>query len=98
MSQLLDRKAVALRYLPGEDSAPVLLAKGKGYLAERIIEVARENGIYVHPDRALVELLMEVEVSDQIPPQLYRVVAKVLAMVYRVNERLKQRHSQDAEL
>lgn len=97
MTSAPDRKAVALRYLPGEDSAPLLLAKGKGYLAQRIIQVARENGIYVHPDPALVELLMEVEVSEQIPPQLYRVVAKILALVYRVNQRLRSRLPDAAE-
>ena len=88
MTDPLMQKAVALRYDPDEDPAPVLVAKGKGYLAERIVKLAREHGIYVHPDANLVELLMAVELAETIPPQLYRVVAKVLAMVYRVNKKL----------
>ena len=90
MNDLLHKKAVALRYDPVEDAAPVLVAKGKGYLAERIIQLAREHGIYVHDDPILVELLMEVELDEAIPPQLYQVVARVLAMVYRVNRKLAQ--------
>jgi flagellar biosynthesis protein len=84
-------KAVALRYDPDMDAAPVLVARGKGYVAERIIALAREHGIHVHPDPELVELLMEVELADLIPPQLYQVVARVLAMVYRVNRELARR-------
>ena len=71
-----------------DDSAPVLLAKGRGYLAERIIELAKEHGIFVHQDANLVEVLMQVELEQEIPPQLYQVVAKVLGMVYRVNKGL----------
>lgn len=88
MTEIPDKQAVAISYNPGEDPAPLLVAKGKGYLAERIIEIAKENGIYVHPDAALVELLMSVELSEAVPPQLYQVVASVLAMVYRTNKRL----------
>lgn len=84
----MDKKAVAVRYDPQEDEAPALLAKGQGYLAERIIEIANEHGIFVHQDPNLVALLMEVELAENIPPQLYAVVAKVLAMVYRVNRKL----------
>ena len=90
MSDILDKKAVAISYNPDQDPAPLLLAKGQGYLAERIIEIAEDHGIYVHPDANLVELLMSVELSEAIPPQLYQVVASVLAMVYRTNKRLGQ--------
>ena len=82
------RKAVALRYDPTQDSAPLLIAKGKGYLAEKIIELAHQHGIHVQSDPALVELLMDIDLSEQIPPQLYKVVSKVLATVYRVNKEL----------
>ncbi len=88
MTNIRDKKAVAVSYDPSEDDAPMLVAKGKAYLAERIIEIANENGIYVHQDPNLVALLMEVELAENIPPQLYSVVAKVLAMVYRVNRKL----------
>jgi flagellar biosynthesis protein len=82
------KKSVALRYDPEQDRAPVLIAKGQGYIAERIVALANEHGIFVHEDPALVELLMDVELADTIPPQLYQVVARVLAMVYRANREL----------
>jgi flagellar biosynthesis protein len=85
------RRAVALRYDPAQDSAPMLIAKGKGYLAEKIIELARQHGIHVQSDPVLVELLMELDLSEQVPPQLYKVVSKVLATVYRVNQDLARR-------
>ena len=91
MNDVRHKKAVALRYDPEEDVAPVVVAKGQRYLAERIIALAREHGIFVHEDAALVELLMSVELADTIPPQLYQVVARVLAMVYRVNKDLARR-------
>jgi flagellar biosynthesis protein len=82
------RKAVALRYDPQQESAPVLLAKGQGYVAERIIERAKEHGIAVQEDAGLVALLLQVELDQQVPPQLFAAVAKVLGAVYRVNRRL----------
>jgi flagellar biosynthesis protein len=82
------KKAVALRYDPQQDSVPMLVAKGKGYMAERIIALAQEHGIHVQQDPNLVELLMGLELDEAIPPQLYQVVAKVLALVYRVNKEL----------
>ena len=82
------KKSIALRYDSELDIAPVLVAKGRGYIAERIIALAKEHGIFVHEDPALVELLMDVELADTIPPQLYKVVARVLAMVYRANKEL----------
>ena len=88
MTQPPPTKAVALRYDPALDSAPVLLAKGQGYVAERIIALACQHGIYTQQDSALVELLMDIELSDEIPAQLYQVVARVLSMVYRVNRKL----------
>ncbi|MBN2082710.1 EscU/YscU/HrcU family type III secretion system export apparatus switch protein [bacterium] len=89
------QKSVALRYDPEQDRAPVLVAKGKGFIAERIIALAKEHGIFVHQDPALVELLMDVELADTIPPQLYQVVARVLAMVYRANRELAKSRGLD---
>lgn len=77
------RSAVALAYSQSE-SAPTVLAKGRGELAERIIRKARESGIYVHESPELVRLLLEVDLDAQIPPALYRAVAEVLAWLYRI--------------
>lgn len=77
------RSAVALAYRESE-AAPIVLAKGRGELAERIVRKAREAGIYVHESPELVRLLLEVDLDAQIPPALYRAVAEVLAWLYRV--------------
>ena len=61
-----------------------MVAKGRGLLAQAIIERAREHGIYVHESRELVGMLMQVDLDERIPPQLYRAVAELLAWVYRL--------------
>ena len=81
------RNAVALAY-QGHGTAPKVVASGKGLLADRIIELARENGVYVHESRELVALLMDVELDQRIPPNLYRVVAELLAWLYRIEAAL----------
>jgi flagellar biosynthesis protein len=80
------KKAVALKYKPGDDHAPRVTAKGTGRLAERIIEMARKHGIPVKDDPDLVEVLSRLDLDDQIPPELYVVVAELLAFVYRLNQ------------
>jgi flagellar biosynthesis protein len=75
------KKAVALRYDPEKDNAPVVLAKGYGELAERIIKIAKERNIPVVEDKDLVSALIRVEVFEEIPPELYRAVAKVLVFI-----------------
>jgi flagellar biosynthetic protein FlhB len=77
--------AVALRYRAGEMSAPRLLGKGAGYIAQKIREVARENGISIVENKPLARLLYgQVDVGREIPEALYRAVAELLAYVYRL--------------
>ena len=71
-------------------AAPKLVAKGSGVIAERLIEMARENGIPVVEDRVLVETLDQLNVNQQIPPELYQVVAEILVSVYRADETIKK--------
>lgn len=75
--------AVALAYQAG-DTAPRVVAQGRGVLAEEIIARAREHGIAIHESKELVALLMQVDLDDHIPPTLYRAVAELLAWLYRV--------------
>jgi flagellar biosynthesis protein len=75
--------AVALAYHDG-DAAPRVVAKGRGLIAEQIIERAREHGVAVHESKELVGLLMQTELDDHIPAALYRAVAELLAWLYRV--------------
>lgn len=81
------RTAVALAYNAGK-SAPTVVAKGRGLLAEAIIERARESGVYVHESPALVSLLMQVDLDQHIPPELYVAVAELLAWLYRLEHGL----------
>ncbi|HNZ18325.1 MAG: FhlB domain-containing protein [Candidatus Hydrogenedentes bacterium] len=82
------RKAAAIRYDAEQHAAPRIVAKGAGLLAERIIEVARANGVYVHEDPDLVAVLSRLDVDTEIPEALYRAVAEILAFVYRLNQRM----------
>ncbi len=77
------KHAVALAYTQ-TDAAPRVVAKGRGVLAEQIIARARENGVYVHESPELVSLLMQVDLDQRIPLQLYVAVAELLAWLYRL--------------
>jgi len=83
-------KAVALKFLKDEDNAPKVVAKGEGYVAAAIKEKARRHGIPLRRDDDLIELLAQVEIDRQIPPELYAVVAELLSWVYRANEAIKK--------
>ena len=81
-------RAIALRYKAQEELAPKIVAKGVGLLAERILQIARENKVHIHEDPDLVALLSKLEVNTPIPEELYRAVAEVLAVVYRLNKKM----------
>jgi len=81
--------AVAIKYDPDESPAPVVLAKGEDYLAQKIKEVARENDIEIVENKPLARMLYaNVEIGAQIPPELYQAVAEVLAFVYHAKGRI----------
>ncbi|PWB39814.1 MAG: flagellar biosynthesis protein [Rhodocyclales bacterium] len=83
------QEAVALAY-SAADSAPRVVAKGRGLIAEEIIARAREHGIFVHESPEMVALLMQVDLDARIPPQLYVAVAELLAWIYRLEHGLEQ--------
>jgi flagellar biosynthesis protein len=78
------REAVALQYRNDAQGAPQVVAKGRGLIAEAIIQRAREAGVYVHESPQLVQLLMQVDLDAQIPPALYVAVAELLAWLWRL--------------
>ncbi len=84
--QKTHKKAVALRYLPGEDNAPKVIAKGRRKAAQKIIEMAKSHGIPITEDPDLVESLVALDWYQEIPPELYRVVAEILAFAYDLNK------------
>ncbi|OYW19483.1 MAG: flagellar biosynthesis protein [Burkholderiales bacterium 12-64-5] len=75
--------AVALTYSPGS-TAPRVVARGYGLIADEIVARARAHGVFVHQSRELVSLLMQVDLDRHIPPELYRVVAELLVWVHRL--------------
>lgn len=81
-------KAVALRYKPEQHAAPVVAAKGQGRVAERIVEAARKHGVPVQEDASLVEVLSQLDLNEEIPPELYQLVAELLSFLYRADRRL----------
>lgn len=77
------REAVALAYRE-TDAAPRVVAKGRGLIAEEIISKAKEHGVYVHESPELLSLLVQVDLDEHIPSQLYLAVAELLAWLYRL--------------
>ncbi len=81
-------KAVALKYDGKKDRAPRVIAKGRGNIAEKIIDIAKENNVPLYEDKNLVQILEALDLETEIPPELYRAVAEVLAFIYRLNGRI----------
>lgn len=82
------KKAAALRYRHRQDNAPTLVAKGSGIIAERIMEIARQHHIPLKRDPQLIEVLSQLDLNQEIPPELYRAVAELLAFVYKMTQKL----------
>lgn len=80
------KKASALSYLPGQDNAPKVIASGKGAIAEKIIEKARNFKIPIYEDEHLADALSRISTGSEIPPELYEVVAEVLAFISRLDD------------
>ena len=82
-------RAAALRYQPEapfQDIAPRLVAKGQGLLAERILDLARQNGVSITKDPDLLAALEPLDLDRLIPPELFQAVAILLASLYRANK------------
>jgi flagellar biosynthesis protein len=82
-SETTTQNVVALAYHHGM-TAPKVVAKGRGLIAEEIIRRAQESGVYVHESKELVALLMQIDLDERIPPELYVAVAELLAWLYRL--------------
>jgi flagellar biosynthesis protein len=76
------RRAAALTYDQGAAGAPKVVAAGAGLIADRIVEIAREQGLPVREDPALAEALARLELEQEIPPELFAAVAEVLVWAY----------------
>lgn len=80
------KKAVALRYDQAKEGVPVVVGKGIGVLAERILAIAREHNIHIEENSDLVEILSKLDLHQEIPPSTYVFVAEILAFIYRTNK------------
>lgn len=79
--------ATALQYDPEKDSAPRVIASGQRKIAEQILIEARKYNVPIHEDPALTAALASVNLGQEIPPELYSIVAEVLAYIYRVTNK-----------
>ncbi len=80
--RLQEKSAVALRYDAEAGSAPKVVAKGRGLIAEQILALAEEHDIHIHQSPELIEVLIRLELGDEIPEALYRAIAEVIAFAY----------------
>lgn len=85
--ETVPQKAVALKYDPEINIAPKIVAKGQGYVAENILNLAQQNALPVYQNKTLVNMLMALDIDKEIPPELYTTVAEVLAYVYRIDSK-----------
>lgn len=83
------KKAVALRYDQEKETAPRVIASGKGVSAENIIKVAELHNLPIRKDEDLVELLSKVEIDKEIPEKLYVAVAEVFRFIYALTNKTK---------
>ncbi len=82
------KKAVALKYERKKDNAPKIIAKGQGLVAEKIIEIAKENGIHIEENPELVEVLSKLDLYQEIPEELYKAVAEILVFIYKMRGKI----------
>jgi flagellar biosynthesis protein len=81
------RRAVALQYKPAKNQAPSVAASGRGWLAERIIALAKENRVPIIEDTALVKMLGSLSLGEEVPRELYEAVAAIYAFVVEADRR-----------
>ncbi|WP_420265095.1 EscU/YscU/HrcU family type III secretion system export apparatus switch protein [Candidatus Magnetominusculus dajiuhuensis] len=81
------RKAAALNYKSGAEAVPRITAKGSGAVAEKIIEIAKANGVPLKEDKQLVEILSALDLYQEIPQELYKAVAEILAFIYTLGKK-----------
>lgn len=84
------KKAIALQYDQEKAQAPVVRAKGQGYIAEEILKRAKEANVPIQEDKSLVEILSQLNINDRIPEELYQAVAEVFAFIYKIDQNQKK--------
>ena len=90
MAKHKELSAAALSFNEGQDAAPHLAAKGSGKLAEDIVDMAKELGIYVHQDETLLREMQRLKEGEEIPPQLFAIIARIVAFSYLLQGKTPQ--------
>lgn len=85
---LQKKSAIAINYDKEKDIAPKIIAKGRGILAEKIIDLAKQHNIPLYEDPDLIEVLSKLDMGQEIPPDLYKLIAEVLIYVYKSNNKI----------
>lgn len=85
------KSVVALRYDSLKEEAPRVIAKGRGLMADKIIEMAKKNDVPIREDADLFEVLSQVDIDQEIPSSIYNVVAELLAFVYQINREYSEK-------
>lgn len=75
--EIMNKKAAAIKYDENKDSAPIIVASGMGYVAEKIVELANDSGVPVYEDNSLATVLTQMELGREIPPELYQTVVDI---------------------
>jgi flagellar biosynthesis protein len=86
------KQAVALCYDEKQNNAPKVVAKGSGFISEQILDAAEQHAVPVYQNKTITGMLMAVEIDREVPPELYKVVAEILAYVYRIDKKM-EKHS-----
>jgi flagellar biosynthesis protein len=84
------KQAIALTYQKSNNSAPKVVAKGTGFMAEKIMSTAKQNSVPVYQNKTLASMLMAVELDREIPPELFQAVAEVLAYIYYIDKKMNK--------
>lgn len=90
MAEDFVQKAVALSYDDQQDSAPKVVAKGKGEIANNIIKIAQENDLPIKKDEDLIELLTKIDIDREVPPEMYKAVAEIFSYIYELSNQYKE--------
>ncbi|MDR1070234.1 MAG: EscU/YscU/HrcU family type III secretion system export apparatus switch protein [Gracilibacteraceae bacterium] len=87
-SRLEQQMAIALKYNPDKDNAPVVVAAGSGFLAQKIIEIANKNNVPVYQDNSAASMLSAFDVGMEVPPELYQVIADIYVYILKAGYEL----------
>lgn len=96
-NEVMNKKAVALKYDENRNAAPVIVASGMGYLAEKIVEVANDNGVPVYEDNSLATVLTQLNLGSEIPEELYQAIVDIYAYFLKFVPKNPEALRQEAE-